>query len=194
MFLHFSDKILIICSLSFLLFSFVSFYFFLFVFHLLFVLFLFFLFFSRPSRRPNKQNSRNDTGVKRTIFFCENLTFGSRWIRGGGVALSRVTSLSCFSLFCFVFCLLFTLRKMFLLFQFSCISFIKVSLLASISEFYCFLCSRCSMEMWCLDDIGRDNWDWVGHLRRREHDTISQSGVEAPRLLNGASPDCCCYF
>ena len=26
----------------------------------------------------------------------------------------------------------------------------------------CFLCSRCSMEMWCLDDIGRDGWDWVG--------------------------------
>ena len=21
---------------------------------------------------------------------------------------------------------------------------------------------RCSMEMWCLDDIGRDCWDWVG--------------------------------
>ena len=21
---------------------------------------------------------------------------------------------------------------------------------------------RCSMEMWCPDDIGRDSWDWVG--------------------------------
>ena len=21
---------------------------------------------------------------------------------------------------------------------------------------------RCSMEIWCLDDIGRDSWDWVG--------------------------------
>ena len=37
-----------------------------------------------------------------------------------------------------------------------------VSLLASVSEFYCFLPCRCSMEMWCPDDIGRDSWDWVG--------------------------------
>ena len=35
-------------------------------------------------------------------------------------------------------------------------------LLALISEFNCFLRSRCSMEMWCPDDIGRDSWDWVG--------------------------------
>ena len=26
----------------------------------------------------------------------------------------------------------------------------------------CFLRSRCSTEMWCPDDIGRDSWDWVG--------------------------------
>ena len=26
----------------------------------------------------------------------------------------------------------------------------------------CFPRIRCSMEMWCLDDIGRDSWDWVG--------------------------------
>ena len=36
------------------------------------------------------------------------------------------------------------------------------SLLAPVSEFNCFLRSRCSMEMWCPDDIGRDSWDWVG--------------------------------
>ena len=35
-------------------------------------------------------------------------------------------------------------------------------LLALASEFNCFL--RCSMEMWCPDDIGRDSWDWVGPL------------------------------
>ena len=34
--------------------------------------------------------------------------------------------------------------------------------MASVSEFNCFLRSRCSMEMWCPDDIGRDSWDWVG--------------------------------
>ena len=33
---------------------------------------------------------------------------------------------------------------------------------ALVSEFNCFLRSRCSMEMWCPDDIGRDSWDWVG--------------------------------
>ena len=33
---------------------------------------------------------------------------------------------------------------------------------ALVSEFNSFLRSRCSMEMWCPDDIGRDSWDWVG--------------------------------
>ena len=31
-----------------------------------------------------------------------------------------------------------------------------------VSEFNCFPRSRCSMEMWCPDDKGRDSWDWVG--------------------------------
>ena len=35
-------------------------------------------------------------------------------------------------------------------------------LLALVSEFNCFLRSRCSMDMWCPDDRGRDSWDWVG--------------------------------
>ena len=35
-------------------------------------------------------------------------------------------------------------------------------MLASVSEVDCFLRSRCSMEMWCPGDIGRDSWDWVG--------------------------------
>ena len=47
-------------------------------------------------------------------------------------------------------------------FLFSCISFKCVLLLALVSEFNCFLRTRCSMEMWCPDDIGRDSWDWVG--------------------------------
>ena len=39
-----------------------------------------------------------------------------------------------------------------------------VSFIAFVSGFNyrCFLRSRCSMEMWCPDDIGRDSWDWVG--------------------------------
>ena len=47
-------------------------------------------------------------------------------------------------------------------FLFSCISFKYFLLLALVSEFNYFLRSRCSMEMWCPDDIGRDSWDWVG--------------------------------
>ena len=47
-------------------------------------------------------------------------------------------------------------------FLFSCISFKYFLLLALVSEFNYFLRDRCSMEMWCPDDIGRDSWDWVG--------------------------------
>ena len=35
-------------------------------------------------------------------------------------------------------------------------------MVALVSEFNCFLRSRCSMEMWSPDDTGRDSWDWVG--------------------------------
>ena len=59
------------------------------------------------------------------------------------------------------FCFSFFPKKKFLLFFF-CISFKYFFLLASVSEFNCFLRSRCSMEMWCPDDMGRESWDWVG--------------------------------
>ena len=39
-------------------------------------------------------------------------------------------------------------------FLFSCISSKYFLLLALVSEFNCFLRSRCSMEMWCPDDTG----------------------------------------
>ena len=65
--------------------------------------------------------------------------------------------------FLFIFFFIFQ-KKKFLLFLSSCISFKYVSLLALVSEFNCFLRSRCSMEMWCPDDLGRDGWDWVGPL------------------------------
>ena len=45
--------------------------------------------------------------------------------------------------------------------------------------------------MWCLYDMERDSWDWVG----REHASTLQSGVEAPRLLKRSLPRlyfCCC--
>ena len=74
---------------------------------------------------------------------------------------------------------------MFLLLLFSCISFKKLSLLTSVSEFNCrcFLRSQCSMEMWSPDEVGRVGWVGLGHVLGREHDSTLQSGVHAPRLL-----------
>ena len=62
----------------------------------------------------------------------------------------------------FIFFFHFFLKKKVSSFLFCCISLKYVLLLALVSEFNCFLRSRCSMEMWCLDDTGRDSWDWVG--------------------------------
>ena len=61
-------------------------------------------------------------------------------------------------------------------FFFSCLSFKCVLLLALVSEFNCFLRSRCSMEMWCPDDIGRDRWDWIGPP------TWDESMIQLPRV------------
>ena len=64
--------------------------------------------------------------------------------------------------------------------------------------FSCFLRSRCSMEMWCPDDIGRDSWDRVGPPAWGEHASTPQSGVDAPRLLKRSFSRlyycCCCCF
>ena len=77
-------------------------------------------------------------------------------------------------------------------FLFSCISFTCCLLLALVSEFNCFLRSRCSMEMWCPDDPGRDSWDWVGWAA-----CLGESMLQLPEwgggsstVKNGASPDC----
>ena len=60
-----------------------------------------------------------------------------------------------------------------------------------VSEFNCFLRSRCSMEMWCPDDIGRDSWDWVGlpAWGRACFNSPEWGGGSSP-VKNGASPDC----
>ena len=48
-------------------------------------------------------------------------------------------------------------------FFFSFLSFFQICFTAGISIIVqLFLRSRCSMEMWCPDDIGRDSWDRVG--------------------------------
>ena len=67
-------------------------------------------------------------------------------------------------------------------FLFSCISFKYFLLLALESEFDCFLRSRCSMEMWCPDDIGRDSWDWVGPPAWR------RACFNSPEWCGGSSP------
>ena len=86
----------------------------------------------------------------------------------------------------------------FLSFSFSFSSFFKknyffvFSFLAYVSGFNkrCFLRSRCSMEMWCPDDIGQDSWIGLGRLLGGEHASTPQSGVEAPRLLKRSLPGC----
>ena len=65
---------------------------------------------------------------------------------------------------------------------FSCISFKYFLLLALGSDFNCFLRSRCSMEMWCPDDIGRDSWDWVGPPAWR------RACFNSPEWGGGSSP------
>ena len=65
----------------------------------------------------------------------------------------------------FSFLFIFLQKNVFLYFLFSGIS----------TRVDCFLSSRCSMEMWCPDDTGRDSWDW-GRLRGREHDSTLHGG------------------
>ena len=76
-------------------------------------------------------------------------------------------------------------------FSFSCFSFKFVLLLASVSEFNCFLRSRSSMEMWCPDDARRDIWDWVGPPAWvRACFNLPRVGWRLLACQNGASPDC----
>ena len=85
-----------------------------------------------------------------------------------------------FNVFHFLFS--FLPKKKVSSFLFSCISFKYVLLLALVSEFNCFLRSRCSMEMWCPDDMGRDSWDWVGPP------AWVRAWVNSPEWGGGSSP------
>ena len=89
-----------------------------------------------------------------------------------------------FFFFFFSFSFFIFLKKKVSSFLFSCISFKYVLLLALVSEFNCFLRSRCSMEMWCPDDMGRDSWDWVGQPAR------GRACFNSPEWGGGASADC----
>ena len=109
----------------------------------------------------------------------------SRWLTQGSSPSLQERSCFHFLLFCFSLIISFS-------------SFKYIPLLAFVSGFNkrCFFRSRCSMEMcvlttWCgIAGIG------LGHLRRREHDSTPQSGVEAPRLLKRSLPRLyyCCFF
>ena len=55
-------------------------------------------------------------------------------------------------------------------------------------------------EMLCLDDIGRDSWDWVGPpTLERARFNSPEWGASSSPVKNGASPDCiivvvgCCF-
>ena len=69
----------------------------------------------------------------------------------------KVTALSCFSFSFDFFFSIFEGKCVFLASEFHCQHQYQ-----SEFNFRCFLRSRCSMEMWCSDDTGRDSWDWVG--------------------------------
>ena len=150
--------IFLICSSFFLHFSFSHFFHFFVFFRFSICFFFFFLFFSAFFSFSFFLSSYfwcskcdiffglNDFLLKFLIFF---LFEPSRW--GKKKTLRRL--LLYFSHF-------FSKKKFLLLFFFVFLS--NMFLLATVSEFNCFLRSRCSMEMWCPDDIGRDSCDWVG--------------------------------
>ena len=126
------------------------------------------------------EKSSRSSSCKTDDFLCQNSSGQGRRL---GKAQLKVTTLSCFSSRFYLF-LLF-LEKSVFSFLFSCISFKHVSLLASVSQFNhrCFLRSRCSMEMWCPDDIGRDSWDWVWSPTWRERACFTSPDRVEWRLL-----------
>ena len=83
------------------------------------------------------------------------------------------------------------LREMFLFFWCFLFFLSNVSLLALVSEFNCILRSRCSMDMWCPDDIKRVSWGWVGPptWERACYKSPEWGGGSLP-VKNGASPEC----
>ena len=110
----------------------------------------------------------------------------------------RVTPLSCFSFLLFHFSFFVFSLSCFLLFCFIFSNMFDCWHEVSEFNFGCFLRSRCSMEKWCLHDIGLDSWDWVGPP------TWKRACFNSPRvewrllpLLTRSLPRlfcCCCCF
>ena len=111
-----------------------------------------------------------------------------------------------FSFFFFLIFCSFLHFLMFFIFHFSeeqvssflpaSISFKYVLMLALVSEFNCFLRSRCSMEMWCPDDLGRDSWDWVGPpaWERACFNSLEWCGGSSPVKTRLSVLVCSCLF
>ena len=144
---HFSFSMFF--SFVFLLLSYFSFFLFdkfsNFVLFFWFSLFLCFFSSSCFSFQSNLEKSSRSSNSTKTFFFCESgfLGLGGQGVRIGPCEGEQKKNISFFY-------------------------FEYVSLLTLISEFnyQCFLRSRCSMEVWCPDDTGRDSWDWVGSPAR----------------------------
>ena len=86
----------------------------------------------------------------------------------------------CFFLFLFSFSFSWILFFLFFpCFFFSILYFLFSSI---VSVFNCFFRSRCSMEMWCPDEIGRDSWDWV------EPPAWGRARFNSPEWGGGSSP------
>ena len=108
-----------------------------------------------PQTQNVRKNRRTILVVKVTISFCENSILGSRWtwrVRKGPFEGEPA----------FMFFI-----SLFSIFPVS--SFEKIFLSNTFRSWHeyhkfdhtCFLRCRCSMQMWCPDDTGRESWDWV---------------------------------
>ena len=144
-----------------------------------FFCFFFFLFQSSEQTPKPEKNSRKVPVVKMSIFLFEKSSFGTRWTRRLGVAHLRVTPLSCFSRPFFAFSISLKKKELFLIFTFF------LSNISNCYHWYQCLTMRCGV----LTTQGGIAGIGLGHLLGKEHDSTPQSGLEAPRLLNGASPD-----
>ena len=121
-------------------------------------------FFCCLKKRQNRKTNRRKVPVVKIRFW----SLGAQKVLG----MAHLTVISAFMLFIFLFmgCRVFLSFCFSLVFpsSFSFLSFFVIyssnfSLLALVSVLKkCFLRSRCSMEMWCPDDIRWDSWDWVG--------------------------------
>ena len=122
-------------------------------------------------RTLNRKNRRQIPIVKWTNPLSENSLFGPRGC--GIIAHWRVTTAFIFLSFCSCFSVWFS--------------------------FFLFLSHRCSMEMSCPAEIGRDSWSWVGPPTWGESMFNSPEWVEAPRGASASSRKrldfcCCCCF